>query len=328
MNLKINISNTKLSEISCYESGACDNIKIITDNDNTMVKIYQHSQNITINTPSGYHYNNLECGDVNAYFTLTNEFPTINQSISNTIYDPLPSQGIIYVTNETASCQIKHGILDVNVPFHDYSMSYGPLYFNDTVTTECIAIVAIESVMASVQSSNAANLHRHSRRLLVQEPAVNLSWRNGTTDSIRNLKTAAIAVSKDETSIFMLGGIVQDSGLTEFIVENHTFVDHGQYGIPNLGKISCFANCGSQIGDILYSRTTGGVLGDYMIKFDTRNLSIEYPWNNNGADVFNPTSSNAFGCETSYTDPNTGDSYLFYIEMCVLEKQTKMSTMF
>eukprot|EP01083_Nonionella_stella_P203751 743247_1 len=59
--MTVNIENTITSSIICHHVGACDALSIHTDSDNTTLTLYEYSQGILLDTPSGFTGYNLIC---------------------------------------------------------------------------------------------------------------------------------------------------------------------------------------------------------------------------------------------------------------------------
>eukprot|EP01084_Bolivina_argentea_P269446 457952_1 len=98
INVTVNLSSTISSKITCYERYSCDNLKVITDNDYTLVTIHQFSKNIVIYNSLGYRNYNLKCGTDNAYIMVNNnQYEMMNNS--ETIYDPMPCNDVKYICN-------------------------------------------------------------------------------------------------------------------------------------------------------------------------------------------------------------------------------------
>ena len=94
---EIYLVNTSTSEIYCYQSGACDNIQIITHNDKTTVPFYAkltHQGTITI-------IYNVVLKMLILHWS-TNELPIINKSILDTLYNLI-------------TCQMVHAFLTINI---------------------------------------------------------------------------------------------------------------------------------------------------------------------------------------------------------------------
>ena len=65
------------SAFCTYSENACDSLRIITDSDNTTLKMHQYSTNVLFSTPSGFTDNNLECDRRTYYINKINAFANL-----------------------------------------------------------------------------------------------------------------------------------------------------------------------------------------------------------------------------------------------------------
>eukprot|EP01083_Nonionella_stella_P291619 992170_1 len=139
----ITLSNTIASEINCYTSHACDGIQLFTDNENTTFTLHEFSASVTIHNLMGHNEDNLRCGSTDAYFTLTNLFNIVNESIQNELYDPLPCSDVSFVCNTTNACVVDqllfgHTFDRLYNDIYPFYECYGPILFQDVYDTQCL----------------------------------------------------------------------------------------------------------------------------------------------------------------------------------------------
>eukprot|EP01084_Bolivina_argentea_P153556 267750_1 len=157
----VNLSNTITSQISCYRQGACDNLRIITDNDNTTVNLYQFSQNVVINNSVGYTTRNLKCGHDDASILLNNQHNTTTDSILGTLYNPMPCSDVTFICNSTESCAIDEYVSSINLGqnFTNTFFCYGPENYQSIVQIECIGTCPESPTLTPTSSPTLSTTH-------------------------------------------------------------------------------------------------------------------------------------------------------------------------
>ena len=116
-----------------FRSQACRSLIVDSDSDNTTLKIYEYSEDITFGIPSGYTGRNLNCDPNNAYIKM-DQYEMIGMP------DILPCSGIKVICNVTNECFIEYGNSSMS-PLRYYQPffnCYGPLYLREIFPIKCL----------------------------------------------------------------------------------------------------------------------------------------------------------------------------------------------
>eukprot|EP01084_Bolivina_argentea_P127096 224851_1 len=147
MQMILNIhDNTTVPTIKCYAINACQSITINSDTNNIKLFIYSYNSDITVNVPSQYIAENIQCNPSNGYLSLNGDtFISLQKSARELLGSGMACENVKFsFTDESVvDCEIRYTFynnteIEQKLNYlRDFIQCFPPIYINDISEYDC-----------------------------------------------------------------------------------------------------------------------------------------------------------------------------------------------